>query len=62
MSPTEFKSSPTFANVSWTPLDVLTLRPSWTPEQAEEWLSTNEKYIQDRTIEAGWEIMETLLP
>lgn len=50
-----------FAAVSWTAEDIQTLRPDWTTEQAEEWLDTNQRYIRDRLVELGWEVIETLL-
>ena len=50
-----------FARVVWTAEDILTLRPEWTEEKAEEWLAQNERCVQDRSIELGWEVIETLL-
>ena len=50
-----------YAHVRWHPGDVLTLKPDWTEEQAEEWLSENEKYFRDRLVELGWQVMEDLL-
>lgn len=50
-----------FATVSWCAEDIQTLRPDWTTEQAEEWLLTNQRYIRDRLVELGWEVIETLL-
>jgi len=50
-----------YATVTWTSEDVQTLRPTWTVEQCEEWLERNERYIQDRLVELGWEVIETLL-
>lgn len=50
-----------FAPVVWTSEDVLTLRPEWTKDMAEEWLAQNERRIQDRLVELGWEVIETLL-
>jgi hypothetical protein len=51
-----------FAAVVWSPEDIQTLRPDWTTEQCSEWLADNERYIQSRLIELGWEVIETLLP
>ena len=42
--------------------DIQTLRPNWSLEECESWLQENEKYIRDRLIELGWEVIETLLP
>lgn len=50
-----------YAQIAWTAEDVLTLRPEWTKEQAEDFLCENERQIQDRTIEIGWEVLEALL-
>jgi hypothetical protein len=50
-----------FATVSWTVDDILTLRSDWTEDQAEEWLIKNQKYIQSRLVELGWEVIETLM-
>ena len=48
--------------IVWTAGDVNTLKPDWTIGQCQKWLDENAKYIMDRSIEVGWEIIETLLP
>lgn len=50
-----------YAAVVWRPEDVQTLRPNWTPEQCADWLQANESYIQDRLIELGWDVIDSLL-
>jgi hypothetical protein len=50
-----------FATVTWTAYDVQSLRPDWTTEKCEEFLEDNGHRIQDRLIELGWEVIETLL-
>lgn len=50
-----------FAETAWTAEDVQTLRPEWNTEKCEEWLQNNERYMQDRLVELGWEVMESLL-
>ena len=50
-----------YARVEWMAEDVQTLREGWTAEQCEEWLYSNEGYIQDRLVELGWEVIECLL-
>lgn len=50
-----------YAKVVWTAEDIQTLRPDWTLERCEEWLESNQRYIQDRLVELGWEVIETLL-
>jgi hypothetical protein len=51
----------TYAKVEWSPEDIQTLRPEMSTEEASEWLQTNQKYIQDRLVELGWGVIETLL-
>jgi hypothetical protein len=51
-----------YARVVWTAQDVLTIRPSWTSEQAEEWLANNERNIVDELITHGWDVIESMLP
>ena len=61
-----------YASVGWTVEGVRSLCEvedpavgGWTStiteEQAEEFLLNNQKYIQDRMVELGWEVLETLL-
>lgn len=50
-----------YATVTWTAEDVQTLRPNWTLEKCAEWLDSNERYVQDRLVELGWEVIESLL-
>ena len=47
-----------FAKVFWTAEDVLTLRPDWTMEEAENLLSSSEKQIEEGMIERGWHVLE----
>lgn len=51
-----------YAKVWWSTEDILTLRPDWTEDQADEFLFSNAKIIQDRMIETGWGVIEDLLP
>lgn len=51
-----------FAEVAWTAHDVVTIRPTWTIEQAEEWLAINERRIVDELITHGWDVIESMLP
>ena len=50
-----------FATVNWTAYDVQSLKPDWDVEKCEEFLEGNARRIQDRMIELGWEVIETLL-
>jgi len=48
-----------FARVAWTPEDVCSLF-NIEFEEAEVWLSRNEKHIADAMVKHGWTIIETL--
>ena len=50
-----------YAKVIWRAEDVQHLKPSWTLPRCEEWLQDNENAIQERLIELGWDVIETLL-
>jgi len=47
--------------VKWHASDIQGFRPDWTLERCDEWLHNNRKYIIDRSIELGHEVIETLL-
>jgi hypothetical protein len=47
--------------IVWSWEDIRSLRPDWSKHQCETWLAHNGKYIIDRSIELGWEVIETLL-
>jgi len=38
-----------------------TERSKWTDKQADEWLESIERNLQDRMTERGWEVIETLM-
>lgn len=50
-----------YARVVWTADDVQTLRPDMSDEAATAFLENNQRIIQDRLVETGWEVIETLL-
>lgn len=50
-----------FAKVVWQAGDIQALRPNWTDEKAEKWLESNQRHLQDRLVELGWEVIEDLL-
>jgi len=58
-----------YATVSWTMWDVLSLtedpdnddQPKISELEAIDFLERNSKYIQDRIVELGWEVIETLM-
>lgn len=51
----------TFAHVCWAAADVQSLAPRLSDEQANDWLTRNEKHIQDAMVEHGWTAIESLL-
>lgn len=50
-----------FAILSWDVEDLQTLKPEWTDEECVRWFNRNEKYLSERLIETGWNVLETLL-
>ena len=49
------------ASVTWHAEDVKSLKPKWSLKKCNEWLEDNERHMQDRLIELGWEVMDALL-
>lgn len=47
--------------IKWSWLDVQSLRPNMTKKQALEMLDNIGNNLQERSIELGWEVMETLI-
>jgi hypothetical protein len=50
----------TEVNITWRAEDVQTLKEDWTLLECRDWLNVNGKYIVDRSIEIGWEVIEEL--
>lgn len=48
-------------SVTWSAEDVQSLREDWSIGQCAEWLEQHYKSLQDRMVESGWEIIESLL-
>lgn len=46
--------------ISWCPQDLKSLYPHWSDEQCVEVLDTVGRYLHDRSIELGWEVLEVL--
>jgi len=57
----EHDPMPEYAKTVWSVDDILCLQPEWTEKQAKGWLERNEKYIAERLVELGWEVLETLI-
>jgi hypothetical protein len=50
-----------YAMTRWHPDDVKELRPKWSKIKCEAWLAEHEQYICDRSVECGWDVIESLL-
>jgi hypothetical protein len=50
-----------FGEACWSVDDVLGLRPTWSEEQARQFLVGVQGQIQDVMVEAGWFALEELL-
>ena len=55
------KKQKTYAKVMWTPEDVKTIRENWSLESCEECICDNERYIVERLIELGWDVISNLI-
>ena len=42
----------------WSIDDVKYLAPTWTDEQCHEFMERHDKYLKDRMIELGWEVLD----
>jgi hypothetical protein len=49
-----------YAQVTWAVGDITSIT-DLTDKQAEEWLENNQKHIQNRLVELGWEVITDLL-
>ena len=50
-----------YAIVGWSVDDVLSLRPKWSDDRADEFLRKYQRQIADLMIERGWDAIEALL-
>lgn len=58
----EAEGPATYGTVCWTPNDIKTLRPRWSIAECAKFLGENEKWIQERLGELGWDVIRDLLP
>ena len=49
-----------YVEVSWCPADVKSMYPHWSDEQCANVLDAIAGYFNDRQIELGWEVLDTL--
>lgn len=50
-----------YATITWCPLDIKNMYPDWTDEQCMEALESVARKLEDRSVEEGWHILDTLL-
>ena len=50
-----------YVTVSWCPIDIKTIREDWSDEKCMEALADIAGMLEDRSIELGWEVIESLL-
>jgi hypothetical protein len=50
-----------YVTISWCPADVKAIRPTWSDNKCMEMLDIVSSYLEDRSIELGWEVLENLL-
>ena len=50
-----------YATINWCPADVKAIREDWSDEKCMEMLEKVGGWLEERSIEIGWEILETLL-
>lgn len=48
------------AIISWCPADIKSMYPHWSDEKCVEVLDTVSGYLEERSIELGWEVLDTL--
>lgn len=47
--------------IAWTAGDVKSIRPRWSMKKCEEQLLANRKWLEERLIEVGWDVLDTLI-
>lgn len=57
----EAQEDPEFAVVKWRIADIKELRPEWSDDQCIAFLDEIEGNLQDRMIERGWDVIDTMI-
>ena len=50
-----------YATIHWCPADVKSIRPEWSDDKCMEALENVGHWLEERSIELGWETLEVLL-
>lgn len=49
------------ATITWCPLDVKEIYPDWSDEKCISALESVAGYLEERSVELGWEVLQILL-
>jgi hypothetical protein len=55
------KYEPFNLDIQWSIADIRSLRPDWSKDKCDEVLSDMAGIIEERSIETGWEVIESLI-
>lgn len=61
MALTDYEMMEPLATIHWCAADIKSLQPDWSDEKCVEVLSDIGDYLEQRSIELGWEVIEVLL-
>ena len=50
-----------YATIRWCPADIKSLHEEWSDEKCCEVMHNIAGWLEDRSIELGWEVIQTLL-
>jgi hypothetical protein len=56
-----YPQDPTKVYIVWCWEDIKSIRPKWSDEKCKQVLDRIGKYLVNRSIELGWEVMECLI-
>lgn len=50
-----------YVTISWCPADIKAIYPTWSDEKCMQVLADIGGALEDRSIELGWEVIDTLI-
>lgn len=48
-------------DITWSLADIKSRQPQWSDDRCDEFLADVAKYIEDASIQAGWEVIDSLI-
>ena len=48
-------------DITWSLVDIKSRQPQWSDDRCDEFLGDVAKYIEDASIQAGWEVIDSLI-